>query len=121
MILFLTKDLMVQSNASAAARKAGVPMRSVSTLDDAMTMLNSEAISLLLIDLQTPRLVVEEVLEKLTAVEPGVVVYAFAQHVEVDLLASAKDGLFKAVLTRGQFVTRLPQIVAEVAKEVTGE
>lgn len=121
MILFLTKDLMVQSNASAAARKSGIQMRSVSSIDDAIKFLQSEPVSQLLIDLQTPGLAIDDVLQKLQSFKSKLVMYAFAQHVEEELLSAAKDGLFKAVLTRGQFVTRLPQIVAEAANSAVGE
>ena len=119
MILFLTKDLMVQSNASAAARRSGMELRSVGSIDAAIEKIDTEPVVALLVDLQTPGLVVEELLRKLGMSETKLTTYAFAQHVEEELLSAAKEGLFKAVLTRGQFVNRLPQIISDIAASQT--
>lgn len=115
MILFLTKDLMIQSNATAAAKVAGLELRSVANLTTAMEKAVSENVAAILVDLQAPGLVVDSLIVELSKLEKQIPVIAFAQHVEEDLLAAARNGVFDQVLTRGQFFRQLPAIISQLA------
>ncbi len=116
MILFLTKDLMIQSNASSAARQSGAMIKAIGNLEEAMTMFSEQSDAMLLVDLQTPGLDVGQLLERLSAIDASSRrAIAFAQHVEVDLIEQAQGAGFEAVMTRGQFSRNLPGIVKEYA------
>lgn len=116
MIIFLTKDLLVQSQASAAAKQSDAKIKFVSDLTRAIAQLQDPAsgAGALIVDLQTPGLQVDQLIQQLEAVELKINTVAFAQHVLVDLLASAKSDAINQVLTRGQFVSQLPAIISEL-------
>ena len=107
---------MVQSSASAAVRGAGFKLRACGSVVRLVERAAEESPVIgVFVDLQTPGLNIEELgaaLERLHV--PKTV--AFAQHVEVDLLANANVASIDAVLTRGQFSRDLPSLVAGLAE-----
>ncbi len=114
MILFLTKDLMIQSAAAAAVSKQGTTLRSVASADALRSAITAGNAIGLFIDLQTPGIEVFELSELCDSTEPPIHAIAFAQHVKEDLLQSARNASFDAVLTRGQFTHQLPELVAKL-------
>ena len=115
MILFLTKDLMIQSNAAAAAKSAGIEIKAISSLEQLEQKMATGLAQAVFVDLQMPGLAVDKVIEFLT--ETKIQAIAFAQHVNEKLLESARGKSFDTVLTRGQFVNRLPTLVQQVASQ----
>ncbi len=113
MFVILTNDLMIQSSASAAARSQGATMVGVSSMDSAIDKIESGTAFALFINLQTPGLVLDELVARLVQLPKRPTVVAFAQHVEDELLALAKTAVFDQVLTRGQFSRLLPQLIAD--------
>ena len=113
-ILILTKDLMIQSNASAAARSEGFKLRACGSLQRLSERYREEeSVAAVLVDLQTPELEIERLNQTLSQVQVLRTI-AFAQHVEEELLANAQIENIDLVLTRGQFNHQLPQLVAEL-------
>ena len=112
MIVFLTKDLMIQGQANAAARRTGAMVKAVGNVDTVIQELENEANALLLVDLQTPGLDVDYLIERLSAMVLAPRAIAYAQHVYEDLLQQAQSDAFETVLTRGQFTRDLPEIIA---------
>ena len=80
--------------------------------------LADQSVALLLIDLQMPGLKIEDLNEGLAAIEvanrPHSV--AYAQHVNVDILQTAKQCCFDEVITRGQMNAGLGELVAKWGK-----
>ena len=115
MIVFLTKDLMMSSNAGSHARQHETSLKTVATTKAAIDIIQEDRPHLLLVDLQTPGLDVgnlgEEIRELADSVCPLTI--AYAQHVNVDLLTLARESGFDQILTRGQFNNQIGQIVAE--------
>ncbi len=117
MIVYLTSDLMMSSNASSHAREKEIELKTVFSSKDAIQMIEEKRPYLFLIDLQTPGLDVEALGESVRELADSVcpLTIAYAQHVNVDLIQQAKTAGFDQVLTRGQFNSQIGQIVAEVA------
>lgn len=113
MIVFLNKDLMAQSQVSSAAKKLGKALKSVSHLEKAVEMIANETVEALIVDLQTPGLAVEALISQLNHLERRPTTIAFAQHVQVGLLESAKSEMIDSLLTRGQFMNGIPKILSE--------
>ncbi|MEM7456136.1 MAG: hypothetical protein AAF456_17455 [Planctomycetota bacterium] len=113
MIVHITQDLMMSSNASSAARDKGVKFRFIKTIDRALELIDENEVSHLLIDLQTPGLDTGELKEKLDTLDPSKRprMLAYAQHVETELLGKAADAGLDAVMTRGQFHHNLKELI----------
>ena len=116
MIVFLTSDLMMSSNASSHARQKKIELNTVDSAKAAVTLIEDQRPYLFLIDLQTPELDVEALGRSIREMADSVcpLTIAYAQHVNVDLLQQAKMAGFDQVLTRGQFNSQIGQIVSEV-------
>ena len=112
MILFLTKDLMIQSAVSSVARERGIKFKAT-TKPPRLADLATGA-DVFLIDLQLPGMKISELLQVLSGIENRPSTIAFAQHVNVDLLESAESEFIDQVMTRGQFNKSIPNIVAAV-------
>ena len=114
MIVFITSDLMMASNAQAHAKQQGAKMVQVSSAEQGLATVRESRPHLLLVDLQCPGLDIKSLgvsLGKLAdAISPLTI--GFAQHVEVEKLQTAKDAGFDQVLTRGQMNSQVGQIIA---------
>lgn len=104
MVVHITQDLMMSSNASLAARQAGLKFKFVASWDRAKHFIDSNDVKFLLIDLQTVALDLEELESGLAGLEKDSrpTIYAYAQHVEVDVLEKANSMEIDQVMTRGQ-------------------
>ncbi|MFK7768819.1 MAG: hypothetical protein AB8B55_16485 [Mariniblastus sp.] len=115
MIVFLTQDLMMSSNASSHAREHEKKLKTVGSVASALKVIQEKRPHLLLVDLQTPGLSVEELGNEIRELPDSVcpLSIAYAQHVHVELLEQAKAGGFDQVLTRGQMNSQVGQIIAD--------
>jgi len=116
MICFLTKDLMMSSNASSHARQNDIKLSTAGSIKSAITFVEESKPHLLIIDLQTPGLDVallgKEIKELADSVCPLTI--AYAQHVNVELLEQAKSAGFDQILTRGQFNAQVGKIIGDI-------
>jgi len=115
MICFLTKDLMMSSNASSHARQNNVQLKTAPSAEKAFEIIQKTRPHLLLIDLQTPGLNVETLGDEIRGLADAVcpLTIAYAQHVNVELLDQAKAAGFDQVLTRGQVNSRIADIISD--------
>ena len=115
MICFLTKDLMMSSNASSHARQSDVKLSMTASIKSAIETIQESKPHLLIVDLQTPGLDVELLGEEIKGLADAVcpLTIAYAQHVNVELLEQAKSAGFDQVLTRGQFNAQVGRIIGE--------
>src|SRR2546421_10680911 len=104
MILALVRDLLFASKIMSAARARGVPVK---IIRDANT-LPQETGTRLLVDLNQPSALEAAVQWRLTH---GRQVIGFVSHVDADTIARAREGGIDQILTRGQFVQQLDQLL----------
>lgn len=107
-ILVAVRDLLFRSKIDAAAARLGVPIRVASRgkpLSDAIRELGEGTV---LADLGDPG-----VLDEVRAARSGahVRVVGFLGHLQEELARAAKDAGVDEVLTRGQFVQRLDDLL----------
>lgn len=114
MICFLTKDLMMSSNASSHARQHKVKFETVGSADKAIETIQEKKPHMLIVDLQTPGLDVDDLGEKIKGLADAVcpLTIAYCQHVEVQLIEKAKSAGFDQVFTRGQMNAKIGDIIA---------
>ncbi len=117
MICFLTKDLMMSSNASSHARQQNVKLSTAGSIKSAISFIEENKPHMLIVDLQTPGLDVELLGEEIKGLPDAVcpLTIAYAQHVNVELLEQAKSAGLDQVLTRGQFNAQVGKIIEEAA------
>lgn len=115
MIVILTGDLMMASTASSHGRQQRVAVAQTTTMEKAVQIIEENRPHVLLIDLQTPKLDIAAVGKKLGTLADAVcpLTIGYAQHVEVELLESARKAGFDQVLTRGQLNSQIGRIVAD--------
>lgn len=117
-VLALISDLMMQSQASSAAERAGVTLRAVSS-EDALVELAADLqqatqpLELVVVDLSHPGLDPAALMERLRpALSPGTATLAFGPHVHKARLEAATTAGFTAVMSRGQFHANMEQLLA---------
>lgn len=115
MILFLTHDLMMASNAQSHARQHEVTLVQVGSLDKVFEVLEEQRPHALLIDLQTPQLDIADLGARLKTLSDArvPVTIGYAQHVNVDRLEQAREAGLDQVLTRGQINSQMGRIIAD--------
>ena len=111
-IVHLTTDLMLGSQVSQAARGRGMSVRMVGTLERLAEQIDSETV-LVLLDLQTAGWSTER-FQQLVSGRTLPPIAAYAQHVFPQLLADARQIGISSVLTRGQFASSLPRLLADL-------
>ena len=104
MVVHITEDLMMSSNASLAAREAGYKFKFVASWDRALHFIENNDVQFLIVDLQTTGLDLDEIKQGLEQLDPQrrPRTLAYAQHVEDSLLERANGMQFEKVMTRGQ-------------------
>ena len=114
MIVFITSDLMMASNANAHAQQQGVKISQVSTAERGLEMVQEHRPQLLLVDLQCPGLEIIALGTSLGSLADSIapLTIGFAQHVETEKLQAARDAGFDQVLTRGQMNSQVGRIIA---------
>jgi CheY-like chemotaxis protein len=119
MILYLAADLIWASRIKATAEALGIAARPVRSLEMLEARLADSPVTAILLDLEKP----EEALvciarlkgNQASTGERAVRVVAWGPHVAADLLQQARMAGADAVLTRGAFDHRLPELLKELA------
>ncbi len=117
MIIHFGSDLMMASALGGAARTAGVPFRSLTTLPKLEELLAGDSPPrMVIVDLQAPGFDFSSCAELLRGHVGGATeVIWFAQHVLDDLLEAARETGIGETMTRGQLHARVGKLVAGVA------
>jgi hypothetical protein len=114
MILFAVRDLLFRSKLQAAAERLGAPFRfapRAGTLEQAVREVGGATV---FVDLTQPG-VVEEVPGARSA--GAVRVIGFLGHLQAELMQDAAAAGVDEVLTRGQFVNRLDDLLRRALAE----
>lgn len=114
MALALISDLMIQSQAVAAAARAGRRLDVANSLDELVGKAETSSPNLVIIDLSHPGLDVTAAMARLQPLLPkGARTIAFGPHVHHERLAAARQAGCDVVISRGEFHARMEQILAE--------
>lgn len=111
MFVFVTQDLMILSSARSVLPPGAVLKQAVSVQRLRELVIENE-IRLLLVDLQTPGLELDDLDLFVTESNLLSITVVFAQHVNVEILEQAK-GRFPNVMTRGRFNAKLPDLLMD--------
>jgi DNA-binding NarL/FixJ family response regulator len=110
-VLALISDLAIQSQVTAAAVRAGVPLEVAGTADALVAKLQPGAANRVIIDLSHPGLDTAEFVSRLLAVEPSTRILAFGPHVHKGKLEAARAAGCETVLSRGEFHARMDALL----------
>ena len=116
-VVALIDDLLFASRIGAAARAAGVEVRTVRDPETAVERSRLDPPGAVFLDLDRERLRPLEALRLLRS-EPGLAeleIVGFASHVRTERLREAEQAGCTRVLSRGAFVRALPELLARVA------
>lgn len=103
------------SAANSFGRQHGVTVNQIASVDKAFEIINEFRPHVLIVDLQTPKLDVIDLGQRIKSLADSIAPLAigYAQHVEVALIETAKQAGFDQVLTRGQLNSQLGRIVSD--------
>ncbi|MCL4204991.1 MAG: hypothetical protein KJ000_21125 [Pirellulaceae bacterium] len=111
-VFLLTSDLLFSSRVAQAARSAGVPLTVASSSDAVLRHVSeSDSPRLLVLDLSAADCDVQRIVAEAHELPSPPTVVAYASHVLGPLLQEARQSGCDLVLTRGQFVSRLDELI----------
>ena len=109
--LLVSFDLMLSSQASGAANRAGCELKVVPNIAAAVDALSQQPGTLVVLDLGTPGNEPAEVVPKLrAATETELAIVAFGPHVHKQRLEAARAAGCEMVISRGQFHAQAEEI-----------
>ena len=108
--LLITSDLMLSSQATGAATRAGCELRVLPNVGAALKVMAEQSVGLAVLDLGTPGNDPERVVPQLRQASKEVAVVAFGPHVHKQRLAAARDAGCEMVISRGQFHAQAEEI-----------
>ncbi len=110
--LLVSSDLMLSSQASGAASRAGCELRVVTNIAAGLEILSQQAIALVMLDLGTPGNEPAEVVPTLrAATENELAIVSFGPHVHKQRLEAARQAGCDMVISRGQFHSQAEEIL----------
>ena len=116
-VLVLSTDLIVTSLVGGAARRRGMTCESAGAAAALLERLAESTAGspppLVLIDLSTTGINIDELVKRIREQPTPVRVIAFGPHVHEQRLAAARDAGCDRVLSRGQFQSQLDALLAE--------
>lgn len=115
MVLYLAADLLWGTKIRSTGDELGVPMRPVRTLEMLEARLGDSPVKGIVMDLEAPEVALAMINrlrgEQATERDRAIRIVAWGPHVAVDLLTAAKKAGADAVMARGAFNSRLPEIL----------
>lgn len=109
-VLLVSGDLFLGSRVRASAQAAGRTLDAAGSGAMALERIAAGAYRLVLVDLETPGLRIDELIAARPA-EKSPAVIAYGPHVHEARLDAARQAGCDQVLTRGQFDASLPQLL----------
>lgn len=114
-VLFLTQDLMFSSRLAQAGQRAGVTVRVLGNPDALVDVTTTDSPGLVILDISTPGLDVEQAVASIRSVGEGTTVIAYGPHVHHERLEAAQSAGCDVVLSKGQFNSQIDTIVSRHA------
>ncbi|PHR98730.1 MAG: hypothetical protein COA78_25800 [Blastopirellula sp.] len=111
-IIYLTADLMFSSRVSSYAKEIGADLRVAISGPQCINAINQNKVDRVLVDLNVPKLDIEELMTQIKATGQDLDVIAYGPHVQIELLEAAKAAGCDVVLSKGQFNQQIEALVA---------
>ena len=112
-IVLLSGDLMGASRVEGAVRQAGADFRLVPTIDAAAAICGQQPVAAVMVDLATPGLDPAELVQRIhSGADQPPAIIAFGPHVLDERLAAAEQAGCDQVLSRGQFMAQIQEVLA---------
>lgn len=115
-IISITSDLIFATKITSTARSLDVATMTVRRIDALTQRLGTHTDSLILIDLDTDGLDITQAISACVAAAHAPRVVAYVSHIRHDLIEAADEAGAHEVVARSVFVTRLPELLQDVAK-----
>ena len=112
-VVFLSDDLMFAPRVSGAVLSAGWTLREVGTPAAAIASTETDTPRLLIVDLETTSLNIQELVSDLPPTDKPSVL-AFGPHVHHERLEAAREAGCNMVVSRGRFSSDLPSLLSEI-------
>jgi len=109
-LLFVSSDLFFAGKVTSTARELGLRVDIEGNLDRAQSIVREAGYRCVILDLQTPGLVVADFVDAL-AEENRPALIAFASHVRSDLLEKARRSGCDEVMPRSKLSATLPALL----------
>ena len=111
-VVLLSSDLMVVSRVQGTAARTGAAVRALSNASPAIESCLNEQADVLIVDLATPSLDLETLVNGLKAVATrSTRIVAFGPHVHEDRLEAAREAGCDVVMSRGRFFAEMDSIL----------
>jgi DNA-binding response OmpR family regulator len=112
--LVLSGDLMLASHVTGAAARVACAAQTTASVETLLASLDGQSCRVVVIDLTTPGLAIADLVAKLRALDkPPAQIIAFGPHVQEIRLTDAANAGCDQVLTRGQFYSRMDELLSE--------
>lgn len=108
-VLVLSDDLIFASRVTGTAEASRLSAKVCRTADEVIEHVSQERPDCVILDLAHPGLAVVDLVSRLRTLEPTPRIVAYGPHVDSAMLKAARQAGCDLVLTRSQFVERLPQ------------
>jgi CheY-like chemotaxis protein len=115
LVLVAVPDLLLQSRIADAARRAGTRIVLAGTPEEVLAAARREAPSLVLLDLESPRLQAPRALALLREAGLELPTLGFYGHVHPEVAQRAREAGLREAVTRGQLVQGLDALLARYA------
>ncbi len=109
--LLLCDDLIFSSRVGGEAKALGLTLRCVKTVQDLLFFARQTPPRCVIIDLNTPGLLVDDVVRELAGIAPKPVIVGYGSHVDTATLKKARDAGCDVVWPRSKFVDELAAIL----------
>jgi DNA-binding NarL/FixJ family response regulator len=110
--LLLCDDLIFVSRVSGTAKTLGLTLRSMKRVGDLLDCARQTPPRCVIIDLQAPALVIDELVAEMAALQPKPFIVGYGSHVDTATLKKAREAGCDLVWPRSKFVEELPTALA---------
>ena len=115
-LLLVSGDLMIVSRLQGVATSCGLSLIQASTPSAATEACDAECV-IAIVDLQTPGLVIANLVDQLNERNPKIAIIAAGPHVHEDRLEAARQADCTAVVSRGQLDRDAQQLIATMLQQ----
>ena len=105
--LLLCDDLIFTSRIVGEAKALGLPVRAAKIVGDVLKLARQTPPRCVMIDLNTPGLLIDDLVRELTTLTPKPTIVGYGSHVDTATLKKARDAGCDVVWPRSKFVEEL--------------
>ncbi len=112
-VLMMVRDLMLRSRIEGAATALGVVTVPAATIAIARARAEEHHPAIIFVDLSDGHFPLADARREMRAAAPAARLVGFASHVDMKAFKAAREAGFDRVLSRSEFVTRLPELLRD--------